>query len=209
MLIYGEDSGLSDEVIRQIEDIKNSLQKYSGDEIALYYGYPIIEMDGSRNVMKACIVSLKGIIGLHESDEEAMVYNRHFTKLIMSSKSLSPLFFEGKKIYYSMRLTDLPRIKEQLASEPILSRSLYREINGIIQNFYGLNGKDERELKSENSLGAVIKKRNNEINMLDENQFNGIYKSFNSHMRIRGLAGSGKTILLVKKWLMSILNIQS
>lgn len=35
--------------------------------------------------------------------------------------------------------------------------------------------------------------------MFDESQFNMVYEDTNTHLRIRGLAGSGKTILLVKK----------
>ena len=85
MRIYGEYDGLSQDVINKIEKVKDLLNQYQDDEIALYYGYPIIEMDGSTNVMKSCIVSRNGIIGLYESDEEAMVYNRHFMKIIMSS----------------------------------------------------------------------------------------------------------------------------
>lgn len=199
MRIYGEYDGLSQDVINKIEKVKDLLNQYQDDEIALYYGYPIIEMDGSTNVMKSCIVSRNGIIGLYESDEEAMVYNRHFMKIIMSSKSLSPLYFEGNAVYEGVRLGDLSKIKEKLDLKPLFTIQVYKETNGIIQNFYGLNGKDDRSLKKEDSLGSVIKKRTNDMNMLDQNQFNGIYNSISSHMRIRGLAGSGKTILLVKK----------
>ena len=199
MVEYGEFRGLSDDVIIKIEKVKELLAQYSNEDISLYYGYPIIEMDGSTSIIKSCIVSSQGIIGLYEVEDEKMVYDRHFTGIIMGSKSLSPLFFDQKLVYESVNLSEVSRIKEILDRDPVFSHELYKETNGIIQNFYGLNSVDERELKRENSLGAIIKKRCNEMNMLDHNQFNGIYNSINSHMRIRGLAGSGKTILLVKK----------
>lgn len=199
MIEYGEFSGLSEDVVSKIKRIKELLNQYDNNDISLYYGYPIIEMDGSTSIIKSCIVSSQGIIGLYEVEEEKMVYNRHFTGIIMDSKSLSPLFFAGNTVYESVNLSDLEKIKDILNRSELLSHELYKETNGIIQNFYGLNGTDERELKKSDSLGAVIKKRCNEMNMLDHNQFNGIYKTIDSHMRIRGLAGSGKTILLVKK----------
>ena len=58
---------------------------------------------------------------------------------------------------------------------------------------------DNREIHDGNSLGALIKKRNNSMSMLDSSQFNTVYNTIRTHSRIRGLAGSGKTILLVKK----------
>ena len=64
---------------------------------------------------------------------------------------------------------------------------------------YNLVKTDNRHIKKTDSIGDIIKRRNNQISILDEEQFSTIYKTLGGHARIRGLAGSGKTILLVKK----------
>ena len=64
-------------------------------------------------------------------------------------------------------------------NEDCLTERDYREINAIIQNMYGLNRTDDRDIQNENTLGALIKARNNEINMLDQKQFETIYKKTN------------------------------
>ena len=196
---FGEFSGLSEKVSEDISEIITYLRELDDEDISIYYGYPMIELDGKESIMKGCIVSRTGIIGLYEVKEEAMVYARHFMQIIMSSETLSPLYFQGVPLYESVELGNIDKIKERFNRAPLFSHSTYKEINGIIQNIYGLNGKDDRNIEKTGSLGEIIKKRTNDMNMLDQNQFNGIYNNINSHIRIRGLAGSGKTILLVKK----------
>ena len=49
------------------------------------------------------------------------------------------------------------------------------------------------------TMGAKIKERNTYIGNYDSTQFNMVHSPLNSHQRIRGLAGSGKTILMLKK----------
>lgn len=196
---FGEYNELSDFVAEQIKMIISKVSEIGEEDISIYYGYPIIELDNQESVMKGCIVSRKGIIGLYESDEEGDVYYRHFMQVVFSSKVLSYLQMKGKKVFTNIRLTEIDDILLALSGEDLYSHENYKEINGVIQNVYGLNKADERDLRNDQTLGAVIKSRNNSMNMLDQNQFKGIYNQINSHMRIRGLAGSGKTILLVKK----------
>jgi len=135
----------------------------------------------------------------YEEDVEKTVYERHFTQMIMQSPKLSNMYFSGKKILSYICLSNVEEIINILHQEILFSHEEYKQINGIIQNVYGMNEIDEREVKNKKTLGAIIKKRSNAMNMLDQNQFNGIYNKINNHARIRGLAGSGKTILLVKK----------
>lgn len=196
---FGEYSGLSDKVSNYIEQIIKKLDTLSLKDLSIYYGYPLIELDRQESIMKGCIISCYGIIALYEEKEEESVYRRHFMQMIMASPKLSQLFFDGKQVLACKDLTDIDGILAMLSGPKLLSHEEYVQVNGIIQNVYGMNASDDRNISKKDSLGEVIKKRNNAMNMLDQNQFNGIYNRINSHMRIRGLAGSGKTILLVKK----------
>lgn len=196
---FGEFDGLSENVSEYINRIIEELEKMPEEDISIYYGYPLIELDKQESTMKCCIVCRYGIIAFYEEENEKKVYERHFTQVIMSSQRLSELYFEQKKILECLQISSYKEIESIFQREELLTHEEYKMVNGIIQNVYGMNLSDNRMISDELSLGAKIKKRNNAMNMLDQNQFNGIYNKIDSHMRIRGLAGSGKTILLVKK----------
>lgn len=85
------------------------------------------------------------------------------------------------------------------ASESVFDDSIIEKANRAIQTAYGLSKIDDREVTSPDSLGTKLKSRNTYIGTFDEDQFNMIHAYDNNNLRIRGLAGSGKTILLVKK----------
>lgn len=93
------------------------------------------------------------------------------------------------------------------ASESVFDDSIIEKANRAIQTAYGLSKIDDREVTSPDSLGTKLKSRNTYIGTFDEDQFNMIHAYDNNNLRIRGLAGSGKTILLVKKWRTYIINI--
>ena len=196
---YGEYCDLSTEVVNDIEQIICEVEQLNIENISIYYGYPLIELDRQECVMKGCIVSQKGIIALYEVEDEKNTYTRHLTQVVMNSPTLSNLYFSGKKIIECVQLKNITSILAFLNNCDLLSGEEYRQVNSIIQNVYGMINIDDREIDNPNSLGAIIKKRNNSMNMLDQEQFRGIYNRTGKHMRIRGLAGSGKTILLVKK----------
>lgn len=199
---YGNVEDLPQNVEEKINVLINKIEQITDHEnISIYYGYPFIELDGQETIMKACIVSLSGIISIYTNDNEKNVYNRHLTKVLLDSSVLSEIYFSNpQNVLHNVMIDSVDQIMELLTdTDECFSIDNYREANAIIQNMYGLNHADERETSNESTMGALIKKRNNEINMLDENQFVTIYKKINAHTRIRGLAGSGKTILLVKK----------
>lgn len=201
MLIFGNTDDLPQEVEEKVSALINRIEEmdYSG-EMSIYYGYPFIELDGKETIMKSCIICLKGIISIYVNEQEKIVYQRHLSKLMLESPELSNLLWGNKNVLYSIHIDSVEEIIDLLKNaEDCLTERNYRELNAIIQNMYGLNHTDDRDIQNENTLGALIKSRNNEINMLDQNQFDTIYKKITTHTRVRGLAGSGKTILLVKK----------
>ena len=202
MNVFGEFSGLSDEVTRNLKEIISNISDLEEDQkvdISVFYGYPLIQIDKQDSLVKGCIITRKGIIALYEFEDEKNVYYRHFIQLIMESPKLSELYMAGKQLLHVLSISDVHGIIDSLGCEDIFEHEDYVQFVGIIQHAYGLNKSDDRHLKSQETLGAIIKKRTNAMNMLDQNQFNGIYNKIGAHLRIRGLAGSGKTILLVKK----------
>ena len=201
MRIFGNADDLPEEIEVKINALIKKIEQidYLG-EISMYYGYPFIELDGKETIMKSCIICSKGIISIYADEQEMKVYQRHLTKMLMESSELSNLLWGNANILHAVHIDSPENVLSLLQnSKDCLTERNYREINAIIQNIYGLNHTDDREIQNENTLGALIKGRNNEINMLDQEQFETIYKKTTTHTRIRGLAGSGKTILLVKK----------
>ena len=199
---YGNVEDLPQEIEDKINDLIAKIEQLeSHNMVSIYYGYPFIELDGKETIMKACIVSLNGLISIYTNENEKNVYNRHLTKIFLDSSELSEIYFSNpQNVLHNFRMDSTKQILELLQNtEYCFTPRNYKEANAIIQNMYGLNHTDDREINNENNVGALIKKRNNEINMLDETQFVTIYKQINFHTRVRGLAGSGKTILLVKK----------
>lgn len=74
-----------------------------------------------------------------------------------------------------------------------------RKINRAIQKAYNLSSEDDRKVSSKDTLGYKLKERNTYIGNYDSTQFNMVESDIKAHQRIRGLAGSGKTILMLKK----------
>ena len=196
---FGELSSLSSEIENRVRGIIDKISASNQDPISVYYGYPVVSLDSKENIMKCCIVSTKGIIALCEIEREKTIYKRHLTQIMMEDEILSNLLFSNEGMINCLLFDESNRIDEILNHQDMMSRDQYKAINGIIQHIYGLNESDERTVSKENTLGALIKRRNNQMNMLDESQFNTVYNTIRTHGRIRGLAGSGKTILLVKK----------
>ncbi len=196
---YGDFTSLSENVETKIKNIINKINGKKLDCLSVYYGYPIVTLDSKDNIMKCCVVSTKGVLALCEVDSEKTIYKRHLTKIIMEDGTLSDLLFSDSTFIECVLLDNNEEIDQFLNRADIMSREQFKTVNGIIQNVYGLNKPDNRDIHRSDSLGSLIKKRSNSMSMLDSAQFNTVYTTFRTHNRIRGLAGSGKTILLVKK----------
>lgn len=53
---FGEFDGLADNVVHYINEIVKELEKVEEEDISIYYGYPIIELDRQESTMKCCVV---------------------------------------------------------------------------------------------------------------------------------------------------------
>lgn len=181
---YGDLSELSAEIAHSVELLISKIEEREIENCSIYYGYPLIELDSKSFIMKSCILSRKGIIVLYESDEEKKVYYRHMMKLIMECPNISELAMDHSVtlIQYN-KFNDIAGIITELTeSNDVLSEEDYLLLNAVIQNMYGLSKNDDRELTSAKTLGSLIKNRNNAICVLDEEQFEAIYKKI-KHMQ--------------------------
>lgn len=203
MKVYGKKYGLTEDFKEKIEKAISTIDEVPNDlPIFVYYGYPFFEMDNTKVIMKVCIICSKGFITLFGEEREKTIYSRHLTDVMTRNNRLYQIYEEvgTKNLIHSIHIDDLDSLKYTLMNaEDHFQDKDIRVANIIIQKVYGINHTDYRTIYNTGSLGDLIKKRNNEMSALDETQFEMIYDEVKHHTRIRGLAGSGKTILLVKK----------
>lgn len=166
---------------------------------SIYYGYPVIDEKEQKDYVKGIIISTKGIFVLYENNQEQNVYVSRVMQLISQDYELYSVI---RKLEFIKEI-DLNNPSAVLAayqsSDDIFDSLVISQANRAIQTAYGLSKKDDREIYNEGSIGSKIKERNTFIGTFDEKQFNMIHSYDDKNLRIRGLAGSGKTILLVKK----------
>lgn len=172
-------------------------------EGAFFCGFPFLEVsEDTKNIpMRGLVVCKNGLFMFYGKDEEKKLYRRHINKVMMNGENISEIIIEHPDVLKFINVEDdVERIISSITkSTDFLSDDLVRESISIIQNILNLVPKDNRKLKNENSIGAKIVKRSKIEANFDEQQFKLIYQENDNHMRVRGLAGSGKTILLVKK----------
>ncbi len=197
---YGDYSELSEKTAHDISIVLEKTESLNV-ECTVFYGFPLIELDNTSTTMKGCIISRKGIIILFDTEAEKTTFWRHINKTIMECPSLSEKAMDPNcTLIKWCHCDDYDSIQQLISnSEDIIQQTDVDMLTTVIQKAYNLTKYDSREIKKPDSIGDIIRRRNNQISILDENQFSTIYKSLNEHARIRGLAGSGKTILLVKK----------
>ena len=195
---YGIESKISQANREYFLSLLSQLNMFEG---AIYYGYPVFIQDSQKNTLKGVIVCNKGIFIFYDNEIELESYKRYIVGLIMSSTQLSQDYFDRKLFIDDYKIgEDISAVKDNLlALEENMTPISIREFNKIFQKCNGLNAIDKRDTKSNTSLGSIIKKRSEQINNYDEIQFRALYENNFQNVRIRGLAGSGKTILLVKK----------
>ncbi|MEG4582163.1 ATP-binding domain-containing protein [Microcoleus sp. MON1_C5] len=88
-------------------------------------------------------------------------------------------------------------LKEQIWSK---SNEYFEKLNSVIQAMTSIRKRKQRSyVQQENSRGAKLHKLEESIANLDRNQSAAVIETVEGVQRIRGLAGSGKTIVLALK----------
>lgn len=194
----------------------------------LYLGYPIIGTSQGGYQIDALLVSKEhGVIIFHIVEGTSLdninieeVQDESFTKVqskLLQNKQLiqkRQLTVELGVLTFAPALSqqqnsvanDYPVVTNEQGISEYLSLKIwnkneyYEHLTSVIQTTTSIGKKTSRTyLKQENSRGAKIKKIEDSIANLDKQQNAAVIETVESVQRIRGLAGSGKTIVLALK----------
>ncbi len=94
---------------------------------------------------------------------------------------------------------DIKQIIENNIEENEFDDRLYNNILSGLQEAYGINQRKEREGVQEGTKAYLISEMNELVEKYDTKQMTAILSDTKGIQRIRGMAGSGKTIVLARK----------
>ncbi len=192
------EDNLSNTDIENVHLFIKKVSKIDGLNSSAFCGYPYFEGNNDNFILKCAIINERGINLLINNEDELKKYRRCIKRILLSSELIADKMDEVN-IFNPIYVEELISKKNLLPEKNILKKNELIEIISLFQNTFNLIKTDRRNIEREGSIGYCIKKRSEEIANFDENQFRGIYTNIDSNLRIRGLAGSGKTIVLVKK----------
>ena len=191
---YIIEDNLNNEDLKNIRLFINQVSKIPGLNNYAFGGYPYFEGNKDNSILKCAIINERGINILIKDETEFKRYNRCIKRTLYESELIADKI-EQIDIINPIYIDKVNLQDIKLPESNILDERELIEIISLFQNTFNLIKVDERKIESEGSIGYCIKKRSEEIANYDENQFYGIYKRIDNHLRIRGLAGSGKTIV--------------
>lgn len=207
---------------KRLADILNADQDLEG---TLYIGYPIIGTPEGSFPIDALLVSpTKGLVlftvveGTHlpdyaEAQDEA--FNKMQAKLLQHQAlvhkrqlavNIHTITFapavanlnadaDGEHPVY-----DADSLKAAIDALNHFDAAVYPPLVAVIQAISTLRrGRKKRELHDQNSRGTKLKALEDSIANLDSQQSAAVVETYEGVQRIRGLAGSGKTIVLALK----------
>lgn len=198
---FGNFDYFNSEVKEKISNIIVLLKKKE-IQYDIYYGYPIIDENDKKSYVKGIIILENKIILLYENQEEKEVYGSCLMNYLTLDNSLFKITRNYDKYVEEI---DLFEFNEEYLNKVTKDKKIkfeideIRKINRAIQKVYNLSSDDDREVSSKDTLGYKLKERNTYIGNYDSTQFNMVESDIKTHQRIRGLAGNGKTILMLKK----------
>lgn len=212
------------EIMQKItEEIKEEFDDISGE---MYIGYPIfIDQISNRNIIiDSIIICNKGVFVINVLDQSVIDYadiqDEIYTKLESKLKKYKFLL-NRRNLFFNMNI-----ITYNNSDNPILAQEGYPIINSV-EEFINILKKENDIILSEDQINKIIsgiqeaygirkrvllddlnanKKKakkifemNDKIERYDENQMEAILTDPIGIQRIRGMAGSGKTIVLARK----------
>lgn len=209
---------------RQLAETLSSDENLDG---FLYIGYPIVGSPLGPTKFDALLLSeSKGIVAfdLVEGKDLSNYINNQDEMASMLEVKLKPypklkqgrnLKFEIKTITFCPAIKNsLPTIDDKLYNIANISnlneiinsfewesdQSTFQELKAAIQVVTNIRaGVARRQTIKENSLGSRLQKLEDSIANLDQHQSEAVIETVDGVQRIRGLAGSGKTIVLALK----------
>lgn len=209
-----------------IDALIDDISLLSDDSATFYVGYPGYIIDDDKFVVPATLVSKKYGLILFDipgteisSDEESLlkrrdnIYSAVQTKLmghhelingrslgfelnILSYLSAIPKHFKNDR----GELISSGNFSDVVAAQKKFDEKYFESLNAAIERVSRIRPKEKRDnAKTEGSYGSIIKTIEAEIANLDSWQNKAAIESPDGPQRIRGLAGSGKTVVLALK----------
>lgn len=207
------------------ERLISFFDKHSEFNGKLYLGYPILYAGGDNIIIDALWISdSKGVVifdlveGINAEDR-SHVRDTFYNKVESELKQYNELN-KGRNLLVDLEvITFAPscRSKEEdpffatteeellaaISAIPdwdVFSEDLFRRTISVIQSVIRIKTPIDRSyVKKDNSRGAIVKRLEETIANLDNQQEEAIIEYHEGLQRIRGLAGSGKTIVLALK----------
>lgn len=188
----------------------------------LYLGYPIYidEIANRRICVDMALVSKMGVYIFNILTEPVTDYGEIqddiYSKVETKFKRQKFLFKRRKLIFTFHTITySIASIKKQddyplvnsideaisyvKSNSETITDDLYSKILSGLQEAYGINTRIERENVSEGTKAYAINQMSSLIEKYDDRQMDAILSDVKGIQRIRGMAGSGKTIVLARK----------
>lgn len=207
------------------EALVANFENSAGLDGQLILGYPNLGGDANEAGADAIWVSRQYgpvLFDLVEGDQigdfesrQADIYRLYTSKLLRSSSlvkrrqllvhpqvvTYSPASLAGTTDEESIVVSDAT-IKQlgRYLDEVWLDEDLYKNLLSSVQSVSTIRSpKEKRNLASSDSRGAKLKELEASIATLDKRQHRAVIETVDGVQRIRGLAGSGKTIILALK----------
>ncbi|TDS68369.1 superfamily I DNA and RNA helicase [Pantoea sp. PNA 14-12] len=202
-----------------VDELVQCLSKMEA-EGTLYIGYPMFESGNEAVLTDAMLISREhGVVifdlkNFNESDIETILnyqdelYRGVFQKFLSQKELLNRRELAFKINVISIRSNDesddsfstIDSLIDKISTFNEISLPIFKQINATIQKTDVLKpAKKRSNVTREDSYGGVMKKIEKEIANLDAWQKKAAIESPDKPQRIRGLAGSGKTIILAMK----------
>lgn len=216
-----EDSTKNEVAEKILSGLINRYPDISGDA---YLGYPIYidEIANRRVCVDIALITRLGvyIINILTSSvtDYGAIQDDIYAKVESKFKK-QPFLFKRKKLVFDFNVVtytmtpmteidDCPLVSsveeflsfvdETKKAEPY-SDDLYGKIISGIQEAYGINIHKDRSMVTEGTKAYAIGKMSSLIERYDARQMDAILSDTEGIQRIRGMAGSGKTIVLARK----------
>lgn len=214
-----------DFIIQQLSD--NSLNYNFSDETSLYFGFPKF-VGYEENGIEPDLLILSPLHGIlvirfykNDASEEKIeevteeLYSLLFSKLSESKRLRvtrreikipieAYVYIENSSIDSEFIVSSVEAIGEKLDRQKLneeIEEDILYEARSIIEGTKALSSIDKRNVdeKDKSSKVFIISQLENEIKTFDFNQLQSAVTIIDGPQRIRGLAGSGKTVVLAMK----------
>lgn len=196
-------------------------------EGTLYFGYPVFPFEGRHLRIDALFSSRKfGLTvfdlshyshPMQEVEQDVIAHQEFIYSALVTRMLARPEMRSGRGLALQLKILSLHQesskefddgtlfctfgdLHQQLKPDEILSEELYRHLNAFIQKTSSLHPSINRNhVGSKGSIGSILQKIEKKVFNLDYAQKKAAIELCDGPQRIRGIAGTGKTMVLALK----------